>query len=664
MALDRISEEIAHFIGLFHLETEAAKLRFEYQAFRLARDAPELDPIQGNPFSGNSVLPENALKVGLKNPQASVAQPTWESVTIAPLTLPNLQTYLENYQVAAEQTILPLPWFGSIITLGPAFEIFPNSIILAVTQSAFLSDNDLLLFDGSANFVDPDLLMTALLEAGEVARSLSLVDPWVWQAEDGSIYESALAMKAALAEADLPDHEGVDAVLLRGDAAEGIFTNGQATDDLPVIKDLLPEFLQPEETGADQNLIDRELPSDGITQHDTGPFGVDPGHHVVTGGNQVVNEAALKSVWVDAPVIAVSQNVIRLDVISQINLRQEASYLPDYAVYTPSSSLNIAQLEQSSASKQDDAQPDAQIGRGDGLPSFWNVTRLESDLMLMNWVQQHIFVSDYDRVEVKFSGAATYMGTGENIVFNETSLLSLGFHYDLIMVGGNMITLNQISQINVMLDQDIITGAVPAATSLHAGDNLQLNMGTITTTGIDTMVPQKDHFAKALDELKAGATTLSADVAKDSMFAGKDTLSVLYIDGDLIQTNVIEQINYLGDSDQIHFIKDMFSTAAGAEVTVTSGSNAQINSAKIISEGLDSLVMAGGEVYSDALIYQVGLIDDAAAPTGVQLEPLATEAVAFLTDEADQPSFDQTFGAASDSADAPLSADIMQTMLA
>ena len=664
MALDRISEEIAHFIGLFHLETEAAKLRIEYQSFRLARDSPELDPLYEDLFYGHTTLPESEVKTGLKNPKAYAETGISGGTIIAAQTQKTLYEFPEIYHPGQEQTLTPMPWFGSILVTAPTFEILPNSIVLMVKQTAFLSDNDLLTFDGSASFTDPALLLAQLIELGGFARSLSLVDPWVWKPEDGSVYVSALQMMFELDAAELPGNDGLDAVLLRGDAAEGIFIDGQQAEEMPVIKDLMPQFLQPKEAEEDATITARDHPPDGITQYDPAPFGVDPGHHVVTGGNRVVNETVLKAVWVDAPVIAVSQNVLRLDVISQVNLRMEAAFLPDQAGAAASLSLNVAQLENYSSWAHDEAQTDGQTGGSGSLPAFWNVTRLESDLVMMNWVQQHIFVSDYDRVEVMFSGAATYIGTGENTVFNETLILNLGFHYDLIMVGGDMVTLNQISQINVMLDQDVVTGAVPDGANLHVGDNLQLNMATIATTGIDSQVAQKDHFAKALDDLKAGGKTLSADVARDNIFAGKDMLSVLYIDGDLIQTNVIEQINYLGDSDQIHFIKDMFSTAAGPDVTVTSGSNAQINAAKIISDGMDSIVMAGGEVYSDALIYQVGLIDDGAAPTGVQLGALANEAVAFLADDMIPPAPEHDFGTVSPSEGSPVPVDIMQTMLA
>lgn len=663
MALDRISEEISHFIGLFHLEIEAAKLRLDYQAFKVARDGPALDPLSDDPFSGRSELPKGQVKTGLDNPKFPAKAPDAGPPMIAAVLPQGPQAFPDKLQSDPVEITFPVLGLASLQITGPSFEIMPNSIVLVIQQTAFLSDNDLLLFDGSADFTDPAVFLTILMDLGELAQSLSLIDPWIWSPKDGPVYDSVMKIADALAQAELPQHDGVDAALFRGEEAEGIFINGEKVDELPLIKDLLPKFLQEEEPD-EEALPALAARTDGVTDYDPAPFGVDPGHHVVTGGNRVINETVLKSVWVDAPVIAVAQNVLRLDVISQVNIRMDAANLPDQTAPAPSTSMNVAMLEQNTSMAEGSEGQAARTAAQDGLPSFWNVTRLEGDLMLMNWVQQHIFVTDYDRVEVMFTGAATYIGTGENVVFNETLILNLGFHYDLIMIGGSMITLNQISQINVMLDQDRITGDVPEGATLHAGDNLQMNMAVISTTGVDSQTAQTDHFAKALADLKAGSNTLSADVAHDELFAGKEMLSVLYIEGDLIQTNVIEQINYLGDSDQIHFIQDMFSTADGAEVTVTSGSNAQINAAKIVSTGLDSTVMAGGDTYSDALIYQAELIDDGAAPTGVQMGPLASEAVAFLADGMIPPAPEEDCGAAIQNHDSAGSVDIMQTMLA
>ena len=108
----------------------------------------------------------------------------------------------------------------------------------------------------------------------------------------------------------------------------------------------------------------------------------------------------------------------------------------------------------------------------------------------------------------------------------------------------------------------------------------------------------------------------------------------------------------------------MFTTAEGAEVTVTSGSNLQVNAASIVAQGLDSTVMAGGEAYSDALIYQAELIDDCAPPAGVQMDKLATEAVAFLADDMIGPAPTDDCGPSVQVDDCPGTVDVMQTMLA
>ena len=663
MALDRISEEIAHFAGLFHLETEAAKLRLEYQAFRAITDAPELDPLKEDPFAGEFDLKLRDLKTGLAHPDQAPpsAPPSAPKMSALPPQGPETRSQTTEPPQNTEQDF-PALSMTSISISGPMIEIMPNSIVMAIEQTAFLVDNDFLIFDGSAVFTDPALFLTLLQDLGELAQTLSLISPSIWGPDTGNILDAAKQMAEAMAEAEVPEVEGLNAIILRGDDAEGIFINGERVDEIPTIKDLLPEFLKAKAEEAEAT--ETPVKSDGATDYDPGPFAVDPGHHVVTGGNRIINETVLKSVWVDAPVIAVAQDVLRLDIISQVNLRVEAADLVDQTAPAPSTSLNIAQLEQTSSVAMGKDIGKTGENQDDGLPKFWNVTRLDGDLMLMNWVQQHIFATDYDRVEVQFSGAATYIGTGENLVFNETLILNLGFHYDLIMIGGSMVTLNQINQVNVLLDQDKVTGDVPAGAALHAGDNLQVNTAAIMTTGKDSLSDKPDHFSKALSELAGGAKTISADVAQDPLFAGNDALNVLYISGDLIQTSVIEQFNYLGDSDQIHFIKDMFSTAAGAEVTVTSGSNAQINAATIVSEGLDSTVMAGGEAYSDALIYQAELIDDCAPPAGVQMDKLANEAVAFLVDDMIAPAPSDDCGPGIEINDSPGTVDVMQTMLA
>ena len=110
---------------------------------------------------------------------------------------------------------------------------------------------------------------------------------------------------------------------------------------------------------------------------------------------------------------------------------------------------------------------------------------------------------------------------------------------------------------------------------------------------------------------------------------------MLYIEGDLVEQNIIQQITHLGDSDQLHLARLATQEAArAAGITLETGGNLLVNSATIIDLGRESMIMAAGEAYSAALIHQAGLIDPEALPTGARLAPdimpLAPEVVAFL----------------------------------
>ncbi|MEO0914038.1 MAG: hypothetical protein AAFY59_13790, partial [Pseudomonadota bacterium] len=81
--------------------------------------------------------------------------------------------------------------------------------------------------------------------------------------------------------------------------------------------------------------------------------------------------------------------------------------------------------------------------------------------------------------------------------------------------------------------------------------------------------------------------------------------------------------------------------------------------------GLVGEALVGGEVYSDALLYQAEFIETGAPPTGVATQGLANEAVAFLAEDmmAPPPSVEETIPAPQ-LGDGSTSPDVMQTMLA
>jgi hypothetical protein len=200
------------------------------------------------------------------------------------------------------------------------------------------------------------------------------------------------------------------------------------------------------------------------------------------------------------------------------------------------------------------------------------------------------------------------------------------------MIGGCMISVNWISQVNVVLDNDMVVVDGVGLLNFNSSENLLFNGATINTTGVNAYRDMSESFETASKKFADGANDLASDVAQDSVFEGVDLLRVLYIDGDLTTINWIDQINVLGDSDQVYLAMENAENASGVSATVTAGSNLSINMATINEHGVDSEVMVKGEVYDDALLYQAELIDTDAAPTGVDLPALASEAVVFLAD--------------------------------
>ncbi|MEQ9071443.1 MAG: hypothetical protein RLO18_32210, partial [Gimesia chilikensis] len=70
-----------------------------------------------------------------------------------------------------------------------------------------------------------------------------------------------------------------------------------------------------------------------------------------------------------------------------------------------------------------------------------------------------------------------------------------------------------------------------------------------------------------------------------------------------------------------------------SSVAITTGSNYLTNTASIDQDGIDSTIMAAGEQYSDAMLYQAELIDTEANPLGVNISQLTNEAVAIIVDD-------------------------------
>jgi hypothetical protein len=689
MLMDKSTEIIAHMIGVFNTTLEDARMRDAYDKFKaLQASDPENNPVDAITvtFKASHTLESftPSLRYSDMSPTSSshdvlrtfVPSALYPAGTLPPLML----DVSEQAKYLAEST-----GFGrSLPTLEPA-----GSVIVITEQFAHLSDNDLMfLGSGETIFTDPAKYLAQLEQYLNITSAIGApTDASMIIPGEGAL-QSAIDLRDGLAAAQTPALSGVFATILRDADASGVHIDGQVVEEAASLEDLWPAFKSDsaedaqgatsQEGDADTALTTgtHEFPDpfEGLSpgSADDGFVDIEDGHAVVAGANTLINEVIITSAWLDAPVFSVMGSAINLDVISQINVLVDHDQ-GTTAEFMSSTAMNVATLTATASavmSEDEDGdgdEPDTPAEPADlGLPSHWVVTKISGDLLCVNQVSQFSFVTDFDRAEIEFSSANTYIGLGDNTVMNLTDLAELGYGYDLIMIGGNMISINWISQVNVMIDNDTLTysGTVPGAFS--GGDNLLFNGAIINSTGIDSYGQMQDNFATASTSLADGGLTIDESVAHDSVFEGVDILRVLYIDGDFTTINWIEQTNVLGDSDQVHLALDNLEAATGASVTVTTGSNATVNIASITEYGVDSMIAVNGDVYDDALLYQAGLVDTDADPLGVDMPALASEAVAFLADDMMSPDT----GHATDApititaSESTASSDVMQSMLA
>ncbi len=663
MAIDRISELIAHFIGEFGLTDTEDRLRDQNDAFRYHSDGAE------------DFVAHNAPALLFRAPYEAVGHdpgltPFWFSA-LPEVGLPYLPGIADIDTPAVRLSFYaPDPLHAGLeIRVSAASQLYnlgpppPPSIVVIAHQFNVLSDNDLMWSDQSTTFTPLSFYQTQLADLVITAHSLSTAqigDPLLVAADAPEFFDAITAEYAVLVDMAPP---GAAVTVLTGAAVYGTTINGAAADEAPALSDLLPKYFQAtEEDGTEEDAPHPFFDAATSAEIAADLFEVADGHAVIAGANMVINETVLVTKPVDADVIAVMGDVVSLSVISQVNVVQDINI--GACEIAPTQAINAATFALQN-SPAEILPPDDEVY--DGLPVAWGVTRIDADVVCVNWMHQFNLITDNDRTEITFSGEDTYLNFGGNTALNQVSLLQIALAYDLIIIGGQMIDMSLIQQTNVLLDNDSVTydGDWPA--SVSAGDNLVLNSAAITEIGANTYGAMTDVFADAGRALADGAVTISATLAHHALFAGTEYLSVLYIAGDLINVNAIEQTNILGDADQVAVelaaLEDRPEEPDGP-VTVTTGSNAVVNLATIFDNGLDSEILVGGEIYDDLLLYQANLIDTDDDPLDNEIAPLTSEAVAFLADDliVEQGEDGTTFITPTD--DGTVTTDVMQSMLA
>tara|TARA_R110002072_G_scaffold303011_1_gene491319 strand:+ start:13378 stop:15486 length:2109 start_codon:yes stop_codon:yes gene_type:complete len=701
--LDKFTEIISHLIGIFHTTIEAERLRDAYEDFKYQQRHSEVNDIEITPTHFELRYTLRDFDPELK--YTPLANETPFKVWLASTDPIHLrEPYAPGQMTAFPDLYIEQGYSSFFPAARPSLVLEPpGSVVTVSVQSAWMEDNDLLRMNSVyAEFNDPSVYIAALASLQEAAQILGVLTVQSTLDFNSSGGASFITLHDLMVQTDDTSRLGEQVVVLHGAEAYGMFVGGAPVETLPLLDDLMPELLQTEDDTADEDddrsssvrTSDLDLAPDVKTQapddqeriEDKDPFdglnppsgeadffGLESGHQVVTGGNKMVNDVVMNVSWLDAPVISVMGGVVDLNLISQVNVLAEHATFSGVLQGSLSTTFNVAMMSSTSqfaGAETTDASPEQPVEDNEdiymGLPKNWAVTRIEGDVLTVNWVQQYSFMTDDDRADVQITGTNSYIGLGENLIVNLASLAEIGYGYDLIMIGGDLITTNQISQMNVMLDFDSITATGAGPLGVTVSDNLLFNGASISTVGINSYGAMSENFAAASKAFADGAQSIDRDVAHDDVFTGDELLTVLYIAGDFKTVNWVEQTNIMGDSDQVHLALDAFTAKSGMPAKLYTGSNAEINTASINVYGADSEVRVQGDVYSDALLYQADLIDTTSDPTGVFMPALANEAVLFLADgmitnpshSSDDPGIVPT------SPESIASPDLMQTMLA
>ncbi|WP_420586567.1 type I secretion protein [Ruegeria sp.] len=618
MALDSITEQIAHFVGAFELTTEQARLRDQYEEFVALRRKAELEDLEDPTsvqISANLALESSdhdALSYNFAAAQASAP-------AIPSPTGPAGGSNVSSGPAADSDVPAPDIFMGGPTTIEMVFELefdteLAGSAVTYTFQTIRLSDNDTI---GEGDFRDVEALMEQGQEMLDIAMSLHAVSFPSLNIDDYLSGEAVDELIEQIQSGEWAEIEGAVVYQFEGDAATGVIVNGEYVEEAPEFTDLLPEHHQPEDEDVDEDEAPDLLPAEW-DQSDNLEF--EDGHSIVAGGNLAVNQVAVNVGWVDAPNIVVGGKALSVTVVSQVAVVSDT----DQGEEGVQSNTNVVQSSEITVDASEAAWLDENVSEDPEDTPFVAVDWISGDLLVTNFIEQTIDATDIDQISTEITASSTSYILGDNVMVNSTELLQLGSFYDLIIIGGDMISIDVVSQTIVLSDNDVIEGAQPT----EAEENLVMNEVTLTTTGEDTYEDVSESLAGVIPLEEMDSDALEDALMNDPMFAGTELVRVLKIEGDLLQINAIEQVTILQDDDDI-----LIAGEQGAEASALGAGNAILNSASVNKIGVDSVVMAQGGEYSDLLLHQASLID---APEDENPE-LGNDAVAILLQEVDAP---------------------------
>jgi len=673
---DGISEVIAHFIGYFELRVEEMRLRLVYQEFEhravgqpvedlpfapvhfvqhldLAQYVPGVDyaPHLGALHLHSLHLPHHGESLHL-----SVPQLRWTGHGEADDDVAGYSVFKGFGHITGWSEVEPTPG------VGPD----PYSTLLVANQVMGLDDNDSVVF-GNTDFVPGsivDHLKFDMLVSQAEAISAPLTGLEAPNAETQLPQFFHAVAEAMHTLAEQPAQDGV--IVLSGEAVGGIHIDGVSADETPSLQDALPLKLQMEVADAEAAPVTSQSLS--ITPHGEGGSVT-----LESGGNLLVNEAALVNAGLASTFLAVAGDYHEINLVIQTNVYSDSDHVdtgfPGVVANMASTTvaLNVANFAQET---HHNAQT-AAAAHADAMPANWQVSVVTGNMVFMQWIVQYNLTSDNDTHVLTSTGTTTTVTTGENVGLNGVAFTDIGHYFDLVIVGGNLYDGNIISQTNVLYDDDTLQ-MLSDPTGVHGtastSGNLLWNSASIVNIGATDWQPGlPQSYTDAMDALKTGDKHMPDSFKNDGAFQGFYGLKVLYVQGDIYDLRYVNQTNVLGDADHVAIYEQQLTGAnAATDWAISTGANALVNAATIVDyDTLGDAAHIGGHIYSDAILIQANLVDTDHAPDASSGGPLVSEVIAFLDNDDDVISHihDDTSDTSHLSVDGP-PADIMQSVLA
>lgn len=624
--LDQITEEISHFVGFFHLSLEDARLRESYKdfSFKTTLQSADAHLIEEAPFAAPHVLVDYDPALSYR-PIAPVF-PSAPTIHLPPAQLKAAHEEVE-IDVLAEEMPLRMQMAFSMggKATAPALDP-PGSVVTYAQQTVVLTDNDVFSVGGHGWSIHGTAVTLAdLIPSAESVLSISPLRELEAPGSAAELINLVETVTETLG--DLIDDAGSATgshLVAQAATLSGTYVNGFAVEQAPFLDDYHSFDDEGAVVEAARKSEESQPPQPQVT--------------ISMGDNTLVNDVLVKSLWTGAKVTAVLGDHVEVNAIVQINAIWDDDSIASgiaawHALGSANDLFNVASFD------RDDAAGSQSVGTSgvDLYPSFWSVTTITGDLMIVNWIEQMIFMSDADMGIVSASGAYSTIISGGNTGINHTTIAELGFGYDLIIIGGSVYDANIIQQVNVLFDTDVVTTAdgfaSAGAGSVSTASNLLWNQASIYTIGAAERFGElSEAYQDAVASLANGTMTLSDEILQDPAFAGLAGLRVLYVQGDFINVQYIKQTSIVGDDDQVLLAMDALVPQNAASWAVETGANTLVNNAAIVDLDSFGKTYVGGEQYSQETLIQANFISSQPELGGQDPSILASEAVLFLDD--------------------------------